>query len=78
MGAMAQRNETCSKLSKISVPTLVISGKEDSVIMPSQSEFLFNNIPGAQLQIIEKAGHLSNIEQPEAFNKIIQSFISKL
>ncbi|MES2679000.1 MAG: alpha/beta hydrolase [Bacteroidota bacterium] len=78
LSAMAQREETCTGLKNLSIPALVISGKNDIVIQPTQSELLFNNIPGAKLEFIEQAGHLANVEQPQAFNKIISNFIAHL
>lgn len=74
--ALAERRESCSMLKNISVPTLVLCGKEDSLTPPSLSDYLFNAIPGAKLYRIEKAGHLSNLEQPKEFNKLIKEFIS--
>jgi len=78
LSAMAQRRETCTLLNKLSIPALVISGKNDIVIQPTQAELLFNNIPGAKLEFIEQAGHLANIEQALAFNRIIGNFIAHL
>jgi pimeloyl-ACP methyl ester carboxylesterase len=62
-------------LPKITVPTLVIVGEEDIVTPPSASEFLAKNIPGASLVQIPGAGHLTNIEKPEAFNAALASFL---
>lgn len=76
--AMAERKETCSGLKHITAPTLVLCGKEDTLTPPSLSEYLFNNIPGAQLHEIEQAGHLSNLEQPETFNRHVADFIKHL
>jgi 3-oxoadipate enol-lactonase len=76
LDAMAQRQESCSDLKKINMPTLVLCGKEDTLTPPSLSEFLFNNIHGATLHEIEKAGHLSNLEQPDLFNQHLMKFIS--
>jgi 3-oxoadipate enol-lactonase len=73
--ALASRAETCSSLSKIEVPTLIICGREDQVTPLSQSEFMHRNIENATLKIIENAGHLSNLEQPEAFNAELLEFL---
>ncbi len=73
--AMAGRRETCSALKRISVPTLVLCGKEDALTPVSLSEYLFNTIPGAMLKEIEKAGHLSNLEQAEIFNNTLRDFV---
>ena len=75
---LAEREETCSSIMKINIPTLIICGSEDSITPVMQSEFLKGGIPEAKLTLIENAGHLSNIEQPDAFNKGIINFISEL
>lgn len=64
-------------LPKITVPTLVIVGEEDIVTPPSASEFLAKNIPGAALVKIPGAGHLTNIEKPEAFNAALGPFLDQ-
>jgi len=59
----------------IRAPTLVICGAEDKITPPALSMSLQRLIPGAQYQVIERAGHLGNIEQPEEFNTIVGAFI---
>jgi 3-oxoadipate enol-lactonase len=59
----------------IRVPTLVVCGTEDRVTPPALSTALTRMIPGAHYEPIERAGHLSNIEQPEAFNTIVGAFV---
>lgn len=66
-----------SVLPRISVPTLVIVGEEDTVTPPSASEFLVRNIADAVLVKIPAAGHLTNIEQPEAFNAALETFLDR-
>ncbi|HEY0628428.1 MAG TPA: alpha/beta fold hydrolase, partial [Sphingomicrobium sp.] len=61
----------------ITCPTLILVGDEDGVTPPQLSRELHRLIPHARLDIIEQAGHLANAEQPEAFNKAIESFLSK-
>lgn len=78
LSALAQRWEMCSSLKEISVPALIICGKEDTVTPPAQSQFLQCNIANSRLYSIEKAGHMSNLEQPDEFNKHITNFISDL
>lgn len=76
--ALAERSETCSTLSEITVPTLIICGREDIVTPLSESEFMNKNIKGSILKIIDKAGHVSNLEQPEAFNTHLSEFLGSL
>lgn len=59
----------------IQVPTLVICGAEDKVTPPELSRELVELIPGARYKQIERAGHLSNLEQPEEFIRIVEEFI---
>ena len=65
---MAERSDAGAWVGAIQVPTLVITGADDTIIPPSESEALAKAIPGAQLKLIPKAGHLVAFEQPEAFN----------
>lgn len=62
----------------ISVPTLILVGEEDGITPPALSEELHRLIPGAKLAKIAGAGHLANAEQPEAFNRAIESFLAEL
>ena len=73
---MAERPDSTATLSTITVPTLVVFGAED-VITPAETEGrgLADAIPGAKLVIIPNAGHLSNLEQPEAFNGAVREFL---
>lgn len=74
--ALAGRLETCSTLYKITVPTLIMCGKEDEVTPLVQSEYMNTNINGSILHVIAHAGHVSNLEQPEEFNKHLGDFLS--
>jgi pimeloyl-ACP methyl ester carboxylesterase len=64
-------------LPKISVPTLVIVGKEDQITTSATADYLAKNIPGAEKVVLAEAGHLTNIEQPEAFNSALGTFLGK-
>jgi 3-oxoadipate enol-lactonase len=76
--ALATRNETCTKLSEINVPVLIMVGDQDIVTPPENAQFIHNNINGSLLVILEKAGHLSNLENPEQFNNQLIWFLSTL
>ncbi len=64
-------------LPRITVPTLVIVGEEDTVTPPSAAEFLVRNIAGASLARIAGAGHLTNLEKPEAFDSALEPFLDR-
>lgn len=78
LAALAERSETCSILKEITIPTLIICGREDEVTPLAQSESMHASIKGSELKIIENAGHVSNLEQPEEFNKHLNDFLTKL
>jgi len=59
----------------IRVPTLVICGGEDQPTPPDLSCELQSMIPGARLAMIARAGHLTNLEQPDAFNRLVDDFL---
>ena len=75
---MAQRRDSTYILPGIDVPVLIIVGDEDELTPPSEAENLRSGIPHSRLQIIENAGHLSNLEQPEQFNAALVEFIAGL
>ncbi|ASS49122.1 MAG: alpha/beta hydrolase [Candidatus Fluviicola riflensis] len=76
--ALAGREETCSMLSGVTIPTLIICGREDKVTPLEQSEIMHASIKGSVLRVIDKAGHVSNLEQPEEFNKYLLDFVTVL
>ncbi|CAN5545883.1 alpha/beta fold hydrolase [soil metagenome] len=76
--ALANRNERCTDLSNIDIPTLILCGEEDKLTPPAQSEFMHAHIANSKLTIIDGAAHLANIEQHEKFNVSMKEFISSL
>ncbi len=63
-----------ANLSKIRVPTLVISGTHDPATPPADGHFLADNIPGARYAELS-AAHLSNIEDSDRFTKELSAFL---
>ena len=59
----------------VRVPTLVVCGSEDKVTPPPLSLALTQLIPGARSEPIDGAGHLSNLEKPDAFNTLVGAFV---
>ncbi len=78
LGALAERSETCTSLNIIRVPTLIICGREDELTPLAQSEYIQKHIDGSVLRVIANAGHVSNLEQPEEFNKYLTDFLDSL
>lgn len=76
--AMAARTDTTAALPGIGVPALVLVGEEDPLTPPSASEAMRRRIPGAEMAAIPGAGHLSNLENPEAFNRHLLEFLRRV
>ena len=64
------------EIGKIVAPTLVIVGDEDVATVPAKAERIRDLIPGAKLAVIPHAGHSSTIEEPDAVNAAIASFLA--
>lgn len=75
---MAARPDERDHIQDIRIPTLVVTGADDVVIPPRESEFLAHSIPDAQLVLIPGAGHLVAFEQPEAFNEALKTWLDAL
>lgn len=78
LGALKDRPDSTHILGEIEVPTLVISGEEDSISTPGVMEEMAGKIPGSRYVSLPKAGHLSNLEGPEEFNAALSGFLAKV
>jgi pimeloyl-ACP methyl ester carboxylesterase len=74
---MAGRPDATAELARISVPTLVITGTDDTLIPSTESEKLAQAIHGSQLNIIPHAGHLVAFEQPDKFNHVLEEWLDR-
>jgi 3-oxoadipate enol-lactonase len=72
---MAQRADANALLANIACPSLVIVGDADALTPPSVAREYAAQIPNAQFVVIPHAGHLSNLEQPEAFLQALNGFL---
>jgi 3-oxoadipate enol-lactonase len=68
----------CGRMSEIAVPTLVVVGELDRVTPPPLSEDLATRISGARLARIAGAGHISNLERPREFNRLLLEFLASV
>ena len=63
--AVFKRTDISDQINAIKAPTLVIAGKEDIAISPTESEVIASRIPNAQLALIDEAGHMLVVEKPQ-------------
>ena len=72
---MALRADSSGTLPTIDVPTLVLVGRQDALIPAAASEAMAAAIPGATLTVLDDAGHLSNLDAPDAFTAAVDSHV---
>jgi 3-oxoadipate enol-lactonase len=72
--SMAERKDSTDIIGVINVPTLLVFGEFDKITNLENASNMNESIPRAELRIIKRAGHYSNLEQPAEFNKILLSF----
>lgn len=75
--ALATRTDTSAILPKLKVPTLILVGEDDSITPPEAAKTMQTLLPRAELHTIPHAGHLSNLENPDAFNKYFVDFLRR-
>jgi len=74
--ALRDRPDSTPLLPTIHCPTLIVVGEEDTLTPPELSEGMQRAIPGSELVVIRRAGHLANLEQPEEFNGALARFLT--
>jgi 3-oxoadipate enol-lactonase len=74
---MAERPDSTPDLATIDVPTLVITSSKDTLIPPEVSSPMAEQIPGAALNVIPEAGHLSNLEAPARFDELLATHLTR-
>ena len=78
LGALASRLDSNPFLPTFKFPTLVLVGADDKITPPALSRKIADGIKGSTLHVIEQAGHLSNLEQPDVFNKHLEIFLNAI
>jgi len=74
--AMMGRPDSTDLLAKMSCPALVLVGEEDTLTPPADAEAMQRLLPRSRLVILPHAGHLSNLETPDAFASALADFTS--
>ncbi len=74
--AILDADSITDRLSEIRVPTLVLAGDEDPALEPAR--LTHEKIAGSKFVVIPGAGHLSNLDQPDAFNVEVSTFLSEV
>ena len=75
---MAARPDSTDVLAGVAVPTLVVTGEEDTVTGPEVGRELAAAIPDARFLLVDGAGHLSSLERPEVLNEALLDFLAPI
>lgn len=76
--AMAERPDSSDTLRDFSGPALVVVGAEDTLTPPEAARDMAGLLPDGELQVIRGVGHLSPLEDPEAFAEVLVPWLAKL
>ena len=74
--AMAARPDMTPFLSQIEVPTLVVSGRHDTITPVEEMQAMADAIPGSTFVCLDNAAHLSPLENGADFNKTLTEFLA--
>ena len=72
------REDLSERIADINVPTLIVHGEQDAVIPIEEPTAALNALPDARLVVRPKAGHTSNLENPDAFNRAVRAFLDEI
>jgi pimeloyl-ACP methyl ester carboxylesterase len=67
-----------SDLAQLQAPTLILNGEYESASVFYHTKYLQQHIPNVRAEIIPDAGHTSNMENPEAFNRAVLEFLAEV
>lgn len=67
--------DVTERLRELSMPALAIVGERDPGTPVAMARTIADNLPGARLAVIPGAAHISNVEQPDAFNRVLLEFL---
>ncbi len=74
--ALQRRPDQQKTMRKVRLPALVLAGRQDTLVPLRRPEFTATLMPYGQFQIIEDAGHLATLEQPEAVSEAVGAFLN--
>jgi 3-oxoadipate enol-lactonase len=76
--AMRDRPDSTDVVTSLQAPVLVVVGEEDTLLPPQEARALASSAPNGRAVVVEGAGHLPNIQQPDRFNAELVAFVNEL
>ncbi|MFT4037229.1 MAG: alpha/beta hydrolase [Thermomicrobiales bacterium] len=68
---------TAEQLRTITTPFLILAGAQEEVIAEPHSRYLADTIPGAELTLLPNCGHFGHMQEPDAFNAVMLSYLQE-
>ena len=75
--ALRDRPDSAGLLPDIDIPVAVVCGREDRLCPVSYHEYMADQIPGAELTVLDDCGHIAPMEQPSAVNELLLRLLSR-
>ena len=75
---MMTRPESTALLRRVRVPVLIVVGEDDVITTVADAEQMRSQLADATVVRIPRAGHMSNLEDPAAFNSAVREFLSRI
>ena len=76
--AMLGRPDSTPTLTTLAIPTLIVVGDEDVITPAKEARAMHATIRDSSLEVLAKAGHLSSVERPAAFNAVLSEFLDRV
>jgi pimeloyl-ACP methyl ester carboxylesterase len=74
---MFGRRDLCDEVEKLALPALVAVGSEDKMRPALESYLMHDLLTGSELHVIQNAGHISNLEQPDVVTSLLERFLTQ-
>jgi pimeloyl-ACP methyl ester carboxylesterase len=76
--AMSKRHDHTDLLAQLAIPVLIVVGSEDAITPPSVALSMQSHCPHAMVAQIVNAGHLTTVDQPDAVNSTLETFLATI
>jgi pimeloyl-ACP methyl ester carboxylesterase len=76
--AMKDRPDSSETLRQLDCPALVLVGQEDAMTPPSEAQVLHEVLRRSRVEVLPAAGHMSNLEAPQAFNRVLTDWLASV
>ena len=73
---MKDRPDSASVLAQLTCPSLIMVGQHDAMTPPQEAQILHESLPGSRIVTVPGAGHLSNLEAPQSFNRLLADWLA--